>query len=407
MTDTLVASILANKKEIFETEFYERDDINIRFDNGYTPLMIASLNDRIDIVKFLIKFGVDVNEKNNDGETALDMATQINSKQLVELFIEHKSKDSSISQIFTALKNKNYEIIKLFIDNDYGINSVNKDDLTPLSIIIKNIVKPVIKKEEYHHKINNFLTTPCYSQHIKFPIINDNHIFTEPLKNNKSLNSEMLEYLNLKHPEEHKLFTEYLNLKQSKELMLFTDSLNFKDSDSIIEIIKLLINNGVDVKCNDNMPLKLALNHQYNYITKLLINNGANIKDDISLLITLCKTENYDIIELFIEKGVSFNTDVIVKMLLWDYLYENKDITMIKYFKKQEVNFNIMNHKDVSLSQLIVKGKYKKIVMLFEEQNEHLKDRFGSDYFYYQDLDKNIVKQNMLKHGMALLLLLN
>ena len=63
-------------------------NINAETENGdmmgTTPLMIASSEGHIEIVQYLIKKGTLVNATNKDGKTALDIARDRNSTEVVE-----------------------------------------------------------------------------------------------------------------------------------------------------------------------------------------------------------------------------------------------------------------------------------------------------------------------------------
>jgi ankyrin repeat protein len=50
---------------------------------GYTPLLLASENGHTPIVKMLLEHGADVTIKNNDSETAFDVAKTDKIKQLL------------------------------------------------------------------------------------------------------------------------------------------------------------------------------------------------------------------------------------------------------------------------------------------------------------------------------------
>ena len=50
-------------------------DVNAKGNDGFTALMVGSLQGRTEIVKILLEKGADVNEKGNDGFTALMIAS--------------------------------------------------------------------------------------------------------------------------------------------------------------------------------------------------------------------------------------------------------------------------------------------------------------------------------------------
>ena len=60
-------------------------DINAKdSDWGYTALIYAAEYVNLEIVQFLIESGADVNIKNNDGKTALDLAETEEIKEVLK-----------------------------------------------------------------------------------------------------------------------------------------------------------------------------------------------------------------------------------------------------------------------------------------------------------------------------------
>ncbi|MEJ2421201.1 MAG: ankyrin repeat domain-containing protein [Acidobacteriota bacterium] len=52
---------------------------------GYTPLMMAARNDKMELVKFLIKHGANVNAKSKDGATPLSLAAKEGHQDIVDV----------------------------------------------------------------------------------------------------------------------------------------------------------------------------------------------------------------------------------------------------------------------------------------------------------------------------------
>ena len=59
-------------------------DVNIKDNNGMTPLWLATQNGHADIVRALISGGADVNAVTPDGETALMMSAYDGQKDTIE-----------------------------------------------------------------------------------------------------------------------------------------------------------------------------------------------------------------------------------------------------------------------------------------------------------------------------------
>ena len=60
-------------------------NVNVQDDKGLTPLMCASANGHLDIVEYLIRErGANLNIKNNEGKTALDLAKENRQEKVAE-----------------------------------------------------------------------------------------------------------------------------------------------------------------------------------------------------------------------------------------------------------------------------------------------------------------------------------
>ena len=70
----------------------DKSSINInkkRKKNGYTALHYAAFEEHLDIVEVLLDHGTDINIKNKDGETPLDLARKANCKTVVSVLEKH------------------------------------------------------------------------------------------------------------------------------------------------------------------------------------------------------------------------------------------------------------------------------------------------------------------------------
>jgi len=85
-------------------------NINIPNEKGNTPLIIACQNDNINIAKFLVKNGADINARN---------------------------KEEQSSALHIAITNYNYSMMKFLLDSGANINIVNRKGETPLIMACK------------------------------------------------------------------------------------------------------------------------------------------------------------------------------------------------------------------------------------------------------------------------------
>ena len=132
--------------------------------NGATTLHVAAWRSRKEIVDLLILKGADVNDKDNDGQTPLDLAVQHKRTDNINLLRKHGGKYSRINIAATAgdaeavrnflaagtdmeakdengatplhlaAENGNGEIVKYLVENGANLNAKTKGEQTPLHI---------------------------------------------------------------------------------------------------------------------------------------------------------------------------------------------------------------------------------------------------------------------------------
>ena len=118
---------------------------------GVTPLLIASMTGRVDIVKLLVDAKADVNAAaKTNGFTPLFVASQTGRVDIVKLLVDAKAdvnaadKDG-VTPLYNASTGGHVNIVKLLVDAKADVNAAEKDGVTPLLIASRrghvNIVK--------------------------------------------------------------------------------------------------------------------------------------------------------------------------------------------------------------------------------------------------------------------------
>jgi pectate lyase len=106
---------------------------------GDTPLHSAVRAGHKDIVELLIAYKADVNAKNNEGQTPLDIALQRKGKNIVELLIQ-KGADISIHM---AARYGLLEKLKDLIAKGTDVNARDKDGKTALDVAVEKYNKEI------------------------------------------------------------------------------------------------------------------------------------------------------------------------------------------------------------------------------------------------------------------------
>lgn len=127
---------------------------NLDFVNSkeMTPLMMASADNNLEIVKMLVEAGANINQKNKEnGKTALMYAAALGYLEVCEYLLSQKNilinaKDKEgKTALMHAVSNARTEIVKLLIEKKANVNARTNTEESALSIAIK-IGRPEIVK---------------------------------------------------------------------------------------------------------------------------------------------------------------------------------------------------------------------------------------------------------------------
>jgi ankyrin repeat protein len=119
--DSFMNEVQAGNKENVDLFIKAGINVNDRVDNGYTALMVASMKGHLDIAKLLIEKGADVNTKDNNGGTALMVASSEGHLDIANLLIEKGADvNTKSSKGITALR------VALFYEKTQVANLLRK-----------------------------------------------------------------------------------------------------------------------------------------------------------------------------------------------------------------------------------------------------------------------------------------
>jgi len=125
-------------------------DMNIKNEDGETALTLASSMGLTDIVELLIDAGVNVNAKSEYlGMTALMLASEFGHLDIVELLIEAgadvniKNKSGGTALSLASIKGYT-DIVELLIDAGADVNAMNKFGKTAYDYASTNEIKKIL-----------------------------------------------------------------------------------------------------------------------------------------------------------------------------------------------------------------------------------------------------------------------
>ncbi|EAY04057.1 ankyrin repeat protein, putative [Trichomonas vaginalis G3] len=118
-------------------------NINEKDEYGKTALHIAAMNNKKETAKVLISLGANVNEKTKNGQTALHIAAMNNKKETAKVLISlganvnEKTKNGQTALHIAAMNNKK-ETAKVLISLGANVNEKTKNGQTALHIAAMN-----------------------------------------------------------------------------------------------------------------------------------------------------------------------------------------------------------------------------------------------------------------------------
>ena len=133
----LIDLIKAGKTDLVKKKIESGADVNVKNNNGYTPLFLASEKGYTEIVKLLLEYGADVNVKTNYENTPLYCASINGHTEIVKLLLDRGAdvnvkNNNGYTPLLCASSNGHTEIVKLLLEHGADVNVKNNNGGTPL-----------------------------------------------------------------------------------------------------------------------------------------------------------------------------------------------------------------------------------------------------------------------------------
>lgn len=294
-----------NNIEIPRLLIAKHSDVNTKNAVGDTPLHLAVRNNDSNIVELLIANGADVNARNNEGKRPVDDALLRNCKEVAELLITKGANvtihvaarfgalasirnlvkggldvnvkdEAGETALHCAVRNGHTNVVELLLDRGADVSSINRKGFTPIEVAMlrgyRSIVKLLVAKgvKVSIHIAAYLGDVDQVSRFIESGVHVDarDKIGLTPLAWAANTSVELVKLLVAKGAE-----------VDAKDKWGWTplDSAAYAGH---VEIAELLIDKGVDVNSRYNWgetPLIWAAQGGHKAVAELLITRGADI----------------------------------------------------------------------------------------------------------------------------------
>lgn len=390
---------MAENYEVYDAEIYAKKygdkiikelvlnygkDINQTGDKDIGGLYQAIKHNNIKAVKFFIENNANVEIATFDGTTPLVLAIEENKPKIVELLIKEGkaniygvyAKETEKYPIYCAVKNKNLNMIKILLDNNFDLKRESYILSYAMENSDENIVKYLVENgaDMYSYEItalyqavlnlNPKLVEYFLDKGASIEKAGGTDVYGNIMMaaagskfNNSNDKSPVDLTLLEKSAENSAKITEMLIGKADKNII--NDSLEGKTpliiavGNSYIDTAKILIENGANINAVDIegwSALSYAVNNGDIEIAKLLLENKAKIKDELLIAIKSPIVESsINMMKLLIDNKANINYTDENGFNPLNIAIESGDMELTKFLITNGANVNSLMQDGVSL----------------------------------------------------------
>lgn len=326
----LFKSIKENQIEIVKFLIEKGADINSRDISAFNW---ACINGYFEIAKLLIEKGVDIHRREDE---VFRFSCECGQVNIAKLLIDNGANIHSQNDyaLFYSCENDHIETVKFLIKNGANVHSLNDRELKALyengsvkmiKILIKNgancdIIDKYLLKTFIHKNIEIVKLLiekyPNFSKHFPFLCLNGYY--------------ELVEFF----------------IKKGGDFHIQDDNgLIYASCNGHLKIVKILIENGVDIHVQNDSALICACKNNQFEIVKFLIENGANIHaQNNEALIYSSQNNLLEIVEFLIRNGADIHArddEAVIRAIK----YINKEV--VKFLIKNGANIHAQNDRAI------------------------------------------------------------
>ena len=301
---------------------------NAKFENNILhQLMEQNLDIESDILNILVQYGLNINQKDENDQTALNKAVKKNDIQASKILLENGANLENIA-LHKFVQDNNLEMLQLLTKYDIDVDIENEDGDTALQLATSNYTPQIIES-----LLKNGANTKGVSLHL-FVEKNDIKMIDLLLHSGVDINKkdENDQTALNKAVNKNDIQISEILLEQGASLENIT--LHKSVQDNNLEMLQILTkyNINVDIKNEYGRTALIeaveAMEGSNNKIVEVLLASNASVVD-VSLLFPI-RCNNIDLVKLLIQHGIDVNIPLTKGMSALTYAMQNKSLELIK-----------------------------------------------------------------------------
>ena len=421
---------MAENYEVYDAEIYAKKygdkiikelvlnygkDINQTGEEDIGGLYQAIKHNNIKAVKFFIENNANVEIATFDGTTPLVLAIEENKPKIVELLIKEGkaniygvyAKETEKYPIYCAVKNKNLNMIKILLDNNFDLKRESYILSYAMENSDENIVKYLVENgaDMYSYEITAlyqavlnlnpklveyFLDKGASIEKAGGTDVYGNILMAasgSKFNNNKNISAVDLKLLESLSQNSAKIMQMIIDKVDKK---LINDSLEGKTpliiavGNSYIDTAKILIENGANINAVDIegwSALSYAINNGDIEIAKLLLTNKAKIKDELLIAIKSPIVESrINMMKLLIDNKANINDTDENGFTPLNITIESGDMELTKFLITNGANVNSLMQDGVSLIGYAIAQNNMDLLQMLIENGANVNNTNGDSW---------------------------